>query len=540
MAKISGGVLASRMLKAEGVDYIFSLVGSHIYTLYDACVDAGIRIIDVRHEEAAAHMAEGFALVTGKPGVCVVTAGPGFTNMITGVANAALANSPIICLSGHSPLREVDTGSLQDLNQIDIIRPLTKLARTVYDTERIPEYIAMAFRHCLAGRPGPVYLEIPADVFLNSVEESSVEWPKDYRTTARPAGDPDQIQKALSMLKGAKRPVIVAGSGVWWAQAHEELQTLVERSGIPVFTRNNGRGAISDSHPLCFGASALSGLFKADVALIIGTQFNYTLASGRFPPELKLIRVDIDPGVIGHNRGIDVGIVGDAKNILRQISDSIEPGSYDDWVETLQQARIKRTQRYRPFMESDRVPVHPLRLCHEITGFIDEETIVCIDGGDIAVFGSMTLPTYAPGQQLSNGSSSFGCLGVGIPFGLAAKLARPEKKVIVVVGDGSFGLNAMEFDTAVRHNLPVVCVISNDGCWGMIKHELEERISPERIVGCDLPFRNYEKIVESLGGHGELVERPSEIGPAIRRALRSGKPACVNVLTDPAVSPKNL
>ncbi|RJP18699.1 MAG: thiamine pyrophosphate-binding protein [Candidatus Abyssobacteria bacterium SURF_5] len=538
MAMVSGGILAARMLKAEGVDYIFSLVGGHIYALYDACRDAGIKIVDVRHEEAAAHMAEGFSLVTGKPGVCVVTAGPGFTNMITGVAAAAVANSPIICLAGHSGIREYDTGALQDLNQIDIIKPLTKLSRTVYQTERIPEYMAMAFRHCLAGRPGPVYLEIPLDVFYNQVDESGVEMPERYRTQTRPAGDPAEIEKALALLQQAKRPLVVAGSGVWWSQAHKELQAFVEKSGIPAFTRNNGRGAISDKHPLCFGVSALAGLFKADVALIIGTQLNNTLAYGKFPPELKVIQVDIEPSVIGHNRAIDVGIIGDAKNVLRQLTDGIEQRSYDVWVETLRQAKAKRAERNRPFMESDKIPIHPLRLCRELTNFIDEDTIVCIDGGDISVFGSMVLPACTPAQHLANGASSFGCLGVGLPYGLAAKLARPEKKVLVLCGDGSFGFNAMEFDTALRHNLPIVCVIGNDGCWGMMRHGAEAVVGADRIVGCDLPLRKYHKVVEALGGHGELVERPSDIRPAIERAFASGKPACVNVLTDIKVSPQ--
>jgi acetolactate synthase-1/2/3 large subunit len=538
MGMVSGGVLAARMLKAEGVNYIFSLVGGHIYALYDACRDAGIKIVDVRHEEAAAHMAEGFSLVTGRPGICVVTAGPGFTNMITGVAAAAVANSPIICLAGHSGIREFDTGALQDLNQIDIIRPLTKLSRTVYQTERIPEYMAMAFRHCLAGRPGPVYLEIPLDVFYNQVDESGVEMPERYRTETRPAGDPAEIEKALALLQKAKRPVVVAGSGVWWSQAHKELQLFVEKSGIPVFTRNNGRGAISDKHPLCFGVSALTGLFKADVALIIGTQLNHTLANGKFPPELKVIQVDIEPTAIGHNRAIDVGIVGDAKNVLRQFTDGIERASHNEWVETLRQAKAKRAERNRPFMESDKIPIHPLRLCRELMNFIDEDTIVCIDGGDISVFGSMVLPAYTPAQHLANGASSFGCLGVGLPYALAAKLARPEKKVLVLCGDGSFGFNAMEFDTALRHNLPIVCVIGNDGCWGMMRHGAEAVVGTDRIVGCDLPLRNYHKVVEALGGYGELVERPSDIGPAIQRAFASGKPACVNVLTDIKVSPQ--
>ena len=539
MAMVSGGVLAAKMLKAEGVEYIFSLIGGHIYTLYDACLDEGIKIIDVRHEEAAGHMAEGLALVTGKPGVCVVTAGPGFTNMITGTANAAVSNSPIICISGHAAIGENDTGALQDMNQIDVIKPLTKMARTVFQTERIPDYMAMAFRHALAGRPGPVYLEIPIDVFFNQVDDSNIEMPQDYRTSAGPAGDPNEIDKALSLLNGAERPVLVVGSGVWWSQAHEELQAFAEKSGIPVFTRNNGRGAISDNHPLCLGASALSGLYKADVALIVGTQFDYTLNYGKFPAELKIIRVDIDASAIGRNRGVDVGIVGDAGNVLRQLNDGIKSASHTEWVEALGQSKARRAEKLKPFMESENVPIHPLRVCGDLAKIIDEDTIVTIDGGDIAVFGSMTLPTYAPGQHFANGASSFGCLGVGLPFALAAKLAKPEKKVIALCGDGSFGLNAMEFDTALRHNLPIVSVISNDGCWGMIRHGLEDTYGADRMVACDLPQRNYEKVVEALGGYGELVTEPSGIIPAIERALESGKPACVNVLTDPSVSPRN-
>ena len=539
MAMVSGGVLAARMLKAEGVEYIFSLIGGHIYPLYDACLDEGIKIIDVRHEEAAGHMAEGLALVTGKPGVCVATAGPGFTNMITGVANAAVSNSPIICIAGHAAIDENDTGALQDMNQIDVIKPLTKMARTVLQTERIPDYMAMAFRHAVGGRPGPVYLEIPRDVFFNQVDDSKIQMPVDYRTSSGPAGDAAEIEKAISLLEGAKKPVIVVGSGVWWSQAHEELRAFVEKSGIPVFTRNNGRGAISDKHPLCLGASALSGLYKADVALIVGTQFDYTLSYGKFPPELKIIRVDIDSATIGRNRGVDVGIVGDAGNVLRQLTDGIKSSSHDDWIGTLRQSQARREEKNRPYLESDNVPIHPMRVCGELRKFIDEDTIVCIDGGDIAVFGSMTLPTYAPGQHLANGASTFGCLGVGIPFALSAKLAHPDKKVFVLCGDGSFGLNAMEFDTALRHDLPIVCVLSNDGCWGMIRHGLEKVYGPDRMVGCDLPQRNYEKVVEALGGHGELVTEPSEIAPAIERALASGKPACVNVLTDRNVSPQN-
>jgi acetolactate synthase-1/2/3 large subunit len=322
---------------------------------------------------------------------------------------------------------------------------------------------------------------------------------------------------------------------VWWSQAHAVLRAFVEKSGIPVFTRNAGRGAVSDDHPLCFGPFARTGLFKADVALIIGTQFTYTLGAQNLPKELKIIRVDIDPTAIGHNGKIDVAIVGDAKMVIKQLHQGIQPNSYDDWIKVLQKSERDRKDRIKPLIESDQTPMHPLRLCHELNRFIDEDTIVTMDGGDISVFGAQSLPTYKPGQQMANGFTPFGCLGVGLPFALAAKLAKPEKKVIQLTGDGSFGFNVMEFDTAIRHNLPIVCVIGNDGCWGMIKHTIEKIYINKDIIGCDLSIRNYEKIVEAIGGYGELVEKPSDIGLAMERAFASGRPACLNVLVDPTI-----
>lgn len=538
MTQVRGGALMARILKQEGVECIFSLAGGHIFPLYEACVENGIRIIDVRHEEAAAHMAEGYAMATGKPGVCVVTAGPGFTNSITGIANAYMANSPIIVISGKSPLSGFDRLPLQDLNQLDIIKPITKFARAVYRTERLAEYTAMAFRHCLAGRPGPVYLEVPIDVFFNMVEEDSIVYPRNYRVEEGPAGNPDAVDRAVALLNQAERPVVVAGSGVFWSGADRALLNFVEKSGFPVYTRNNGRGTVPDDHPLSFGASALSGLFKADTALVVGTQLDFTLASGNFPPELKMIRVDIEASALGHNRDVDVGIVGDAKVVLEQLTAGIKNRPRNEWLKALSSSRQEREEKRRAFYESDNIPIHPLRLLKEMKNYIDHDTVVTIDGGDISVFGGMTLPAYGPGTQLANGNSTYGCLGVGVPFALAAKIARPEKKVLSLIGDGSFGFNAMEFDTAVRHNLPFVCVISNDGCWGMIKHDMEGIVPKNRLVVLDLPNHDYHKLVEVLGGYGERVDNPAEIGPAIERALASGKPACINVITDPRVSPR--
>ncbi|MCP4750427.1 MAG: thiamine pyrophosphate-binding protein, partial [Proteobacteria bacterium] len=489
---------------------------------------------------AAAHMAEGYAMATGKPGVCVVTAGPGFTNSITGIANAHMANSPIVVISGKSPLSGFDTLPLQDLNQLDIVKPITKFARAVYRTERLAEYTAMAFRHCLSGRPGPAYIEVPIDVFFGMVEEDTIVYPRKYRVEEGPAGNPAVVEEAIDLLNAAERPVVVAGSGAFWSGADLALKDFVEKSGIPVFTRNNGRGTVPDDHPLSFGASALSGLFKADTALIVGTQLDFTLASGKFPPEMKMIRVDIDASALGHNRDVDVGIVGDAKIVLEQLTQGVKHQAREQWIESLTASQAKREEKRREFYESDNTPIHPLRLVSELKKHIDRDTIVTIDGGDISVFGGMTLPAYGPGTQLSNGNSTYGCLGVGLPFAVAAKRARPDKKVLSLIGDGSFGFNAMEFDTAIRHNLPFVCVISNDGCWGMIKHDMDGIVAEDRLVAVDLPNHDYHKLVEVLGGYGEKVEDPAEIGPAIERAFASGKPACVNVITDPRISPRKL
>jgi acetolactate synthase-1/2/3 large subunit len=538
MTQVRGGALIARILKQEGIECIFSLAGGHIFPLYEACVENGIKVVDVRHEEAAAHMAEGYALSTGKPGVCVVTAGPGFTNSITGIANAYIANSPIVIIAGKSPLSGFDRLSLQDLNQLDIVKPITKFARAVYETERLAEYTSMAFRHCLAGRPGPAYLEVPIDVFFGMVEEDTIVYPRNYRVKEGPAGNPEAVDKAIELLNQADRPVVVAGSGAFWSCADQALLGFVEKSGIPVFTRNNGRGTVSDDHPLSFGASALSGLFKSDAALIVGTQLDFTLASGNFPREMKMIRVDIETSALGHNRDVDIGIVGDARVVLEQLTAGIKHRPRETWIESLSVSQKEREEKRRVFYESDRIPIHPLRLLNEMKKYIDHDTILTIDGGDISVFGGMTMPAYGPGTQLANGNSTFGCLGVGLPFALAAKIARPEKRVLSLIGDGSFGFNAMEFDTAVRHKLPFVCVISNDGCWGMIKHDMENIVPQDHLVALDLTNHDYHKLVEVLGGYGEKVEKPKDIGPAIERALASGKPACVNVITDPRVSPK--
>jgi len=501
----------------------------------------GIRVVDVRHEESAAHMAEGWALATGEPGICTGTAGPGFTNLLTGIANSYAGATPMLAIGGRASIAQFDTGALQDFNQIDIVKPMTKFARAVYQADRIPEYIAMGLRHATSGRPGPAYIEIPRDLMEGEIDVASVQIPECHRIQSPPAGNARDVEKALALIAEAKKPVAVAGGGVWWSQAQEKLKHFVEKADIPLYTRSSARGSVPDDHPLCLGGGftlnpAVASVFaEADLLILLGTRFTFTFSPDAFPPSLKIIRVDIESSEICSGRTPDVGIVGDVGTVLEQFTDGIKKASRKEWVDQLQGGREMMRQMAEPMLNSDQVPIHPLRLCREITSFLDTETIICTDGGDICIWGNLALPAKGPGLFISQASSIFGCLGVGIPYGIAARVANPDKRVIVLTGDGSFGLTMMEFDTALRHNLPFVAVIANDNCWGNIHRPAMEKRG--RSFACELVFRRYDKLVEDLGGYGELVEKPDDIAPAIQRALDSGLPACVNVVTDPAIGP---
>ncbi|GAB4352783.1 MAG: thiamine pyrophosphate-binding protein [Candidatus Abyssubacteria bacterium] len=541
MSRISGGALAAQVLKNDGAKNIFGLVGGHIHPLFEGCAEMGIRVVDVRHEESAAHMAEGWALATGQPGICTGTAGPGFTNLLTGIANSFSGATPLLAIGGRASINQFDTGALQDFNQLDIVKPMTKFARAVYQLERIPEYIAMGLRHAASGRPGPAYIEIPRDLMEGEMEVSSVQVPECHRIQSPPAGNPREVERAVALMERARKPVMIAGGGVWWSQAQEELKQFIEKAEIPLYTRSSARGSVPDDHPLCMGGgftlnpAVASVLSEADLVILLGTRFTFTFSPGALPPFSKIIRVDIEPSEICAGHTPDVGIVGDAKMVLRQFTDGIKKMSHKEWIEQIRSGRELMRQMAEPMLGSDQVPIHPLRVCREITNFLDRETVICTDGGDICIWGNLALPAKGPGLFISQASSIFGCLGVGIPYGLAAKLANPNKRVLVLTGDGSFGLTMMELDTALRHNVPFVVVIANDSCWGNIHRPAREKRG--QSFGCELAFRRYDKLVEDLGGHGEFVERPEEIGPAIRRAIDSGLPACVNIVTDPEIGP---
>ncbi len=530
-----GGDLVVRALKEAGVNYIFGLSGGHINSIFDACIDFGIRIIDTRHEQAAVNMAEGWARFTGKPGVAVVTAGPGAVNAFPGVAVAMQSGSPVVIISGRSSIERRDIGAMQDMDQIEVMHPVTKWSRTVYQTSRICEYMTSAFRQAQSGRPGPVYLEIPIDVVDGQSHIEQVVWCTGYRTEHRAYGDPVAIERAANLLSGAQRPVIIAGGGVWWSGAGEELRAFVESTRIPFYSRNMARGIIPDDHPLS-GGMFPAGLTRADVALILGTKLDWTIAYGRppiFHPEVKVIQVDIEQEEIGKNRKVEVGIPADIRAVLAQLREALE-GEYkapEGWVATVKAMMGGVRTQFAGDVRSTGSPVHPARLAQEVREFLPRDAALVVDGGDIAVFANVLLDAYSPGSLVWVGG--FGHLGVGVPYANAAKLAHPERPVALLAGDGSFGLSIMELDTAVRHRIPIICVVANDGGWGQIRRGQIAQYGRDRVIGSQLGNRPYHKIVEAMGGFGELVERTEDIKGAMERAFKSGLPACINVITDP-------
>jgi len=533
-----GGELVARSLAAQGVDTIFTLCGGHIAPIYDGCLNHHIRIIDFRHEQAAAHAADAYARLTRGVGVAVVTAGPGVTDAVTGVANAYKAHSPLVLLGGAAPLKTEGMGALQEMEQVDLFHPITKASFTIRDTARIPQWLAYAYRVALSSPPGPVFVELPFDVLFNSVDPPPI--PPRVEIAPTPP-DPSALARAVDALLSARKPVVIAGSQVYWDGAWEALRELTERHGIPVFTNGAGRGTLPMDHPHCFRASRSAALKEADLALVIGTPLDFRLKYGQsgWNPELKLIQVDHDPANIGRNRPVQVGLVADARLSLEGLLEELERRQahpdFGDWLSALGEIEGEKRNRQAAWCRLDDAPVNHFRFAAEVDGFVadhsPEEVILIGDGGDIVATCAKVITLRRPGQWLDPGP--LGCLGVGAPFAIAAQALYPERKVLILSGDGSFGLNGFEFDTAVRFELPIVAIVGNDAGWGQIRNPQIQMVGEERAVATSLAPTRYDKIVEAMGGYGEHVESPEGIRPALERAFASGRPACINVALDP-------
>jgi acetolactate synthase-1/2/3 large subunit len=536
MVQITGGQLVARTLKQADITTIFTLTGAHIIDIYKGCLDEGIRIIDVRHEQTAAHAAEAWSRITGTPGVAVVTAGPGVTDAVTGIANAFRNQTPMLLIGGQAPRSQLLKGGLQELDHVSLMKPITKLSTTISETERIPEFITSALREAFNGRPGPAFLEIPMDVLDTSVDLNNVAFPAYIRSQGRLHGDPALIEQAAALLNRAERPAIIAGTQVWHCRADMELTSFVEKTGIPTYLNGAARGCLSGDCSAFMIRSRRHALAQADVVLVIGTPFDFRLAYGkRISVHAKVIQVDMDYGELGHNRDINIGIQGDIKAVLAQLTAAIsKPVQSGSWLEELCRIENDLMERDRPFLDSDAIPIHPLRLAKEISSFMAEDAIFIADGGDVVTMSASIVTPCIPGHWLDPGP--LGTLGVGTPFAIAAKAALPETEVIVLFGDGAFGLTGFDYDTLIRFNMPVIGIVANNAAWNQVRYGQIERYGRREgdVANILSPLR-YDRIVEAMGGYGEHVTEPSQIIPALERARSSGKPSLINVIVDPNV-----
>lgn len=560
-----GGKLVAKALADEGVKTVFTLCGGHVMPVYDGCIDEGIRVVDVRHEQAAAMAADGLARVTGRPQCAVVTAGPGVMNAVTGVANARKSDSPLVLIGGQAELARYDQGALQDGPQLPVLAPITKWARGVYEAKRLHEYTRSAFRIAGSPRTGPTYVEVPWDVLFQDADE-----PAAAQRRARPRGragaSGGDTAIALDMLAAAERPVVLAGGSVHWCGAAGALARLAEAMDLPVFTNGLARGAMSASaasghspwpsghgvvpagHPLSFSLARGHALANADLVVVAGTPWDFRLNYGEdVAPGAKVLHIDVDAESVGHNRIPDAALIGDLAVTFEELrglwsalqdraartgGGSSKAGVRKQWVGALVEEETRKRAKMRDDLNAPNRPVHSLRLAKELDDALPADAIVVGDGGNVVANAAKVLRSRGPGSWLDPGP--FGTLGVGLPFAIAAKVNAPERPVVVLSGDGSFGLNGFEFDTCVRHDLPVVVVVGNDRAWAQIRQPQVMFYGEERGVTTRLGDNaRYDRFAESMGGLGYLVDDPAEIAPTVKKAIKANRPAVVNVLLDP-------
>ena len=541
---VSGGHLVASALRNEGVDTIFTLCGGHVIDIYDGCIDHGIRVVDVRHEQVAAHAADGYARQTGRLGCVVTTAGPGFTNALTGIATAFRSESPVLHIGGQGALTQHKMGSLQDLPHVDIAAPITKFSAGVRSTERIADMVAMAARECFAGAPGPSYLEIPRDVLDREapVEKVVAPQPGGYRASTRSIGDPADVERLAELLVRSERPAVLLGSQVWTCRGHEAATALFKSLNAPCYMNGAARGILPPGDPHCFNRTRADAFDEADVIVVVGTPFDFRMGYGRrLRAEAAVVHIDMDYRTVARNRDVSLGLVGDPGAILEAVHAAVgeradnSAGARTGWLARLRGLEEERLRKLMPLFRSDANPIHPYRVAWELNRFLAEDTIYIGDGGDVVTISAQAVEPRAPGNWMDPGA--LGSLGVGTGFALASKLAHPEKEVLCYYGDGSFGMTAFDMETANRFGAPYIAVIGNNSAMNQIRYGQlakygEERGNVGNLLG-DVPF---SKFAEMLGGYGEEVTDCNEVAPALGRARQavrtSGKSAVVNVWVD--------
>ena len=526
MVAIHGGQLIARALRNEGVDTIFTLTGGHIVPILDGCAREGIKIVDVRHEQTAAHAAEAYTRLTGRLGVAAVTAGPGVTDTVTGVATAFYGGTPMLVLGGRHLIRQELKGGLQEMDHARLLHSITKWAATAWQVDRLAEYVATAARHAFSGRGGPVFLDVPLDVQFDTVDDATVTLQGGHRATTPQSVDDAVLDRILGALTGSERVVIFAGA---LAPGPNRLAELSEALQAPTFVNSQARGSLPFGHPLLGGHVRTRAMAEAEVVLALGVDWDFRTGYGeKVSPNGVVIQVDADSWKVGWNRRADLGLVADPNTVISQLADRLAGKDRETptWTKQIMEAEAEKIEAANTEAADDSSPVMPQRFARDVASFFGPDSIVSVDGGDIVSTTARWLQVSTPGHVLDPGP--FGTLGTGAPYAIAAKVAFPEKRVGIVFGDGGFGFNGIEYDSMVRHRLAIIGVIGNDGVWGNIK-TFHRMAYPDRVVAADLGVRPYHEMVRGLGGHGELVEDPAQILPALGRAEASGLPSLVNV-----------
>ncbi|WP_006243665.1 acetolactate synthase [Mycolicibacterium tusciae] len=532
---VNAGHVIARRLRASGIDTIFTLSGGHLFSIYDGCQAENIRLIDTRHEQTAAFAAEGWSKVTRVPGVAALTAGPGVTNGMSAMAAAQQNQSPLVVLGGRAPAARWGQGSLQEIDHVPFVAPLTRFAATAQSPDAVGPLIDDALRAAAGfdGQPtGVSFVDFPMDHVFGAAHDSG-----GPGALAAPSAvvqpDGNAVDEAVRLLTNARRPVIMAGTNVWWGHAETALLRLAEMLRIPVLMNGMARGTVPADHDLAFSRARSKALREADVAVVIGVPMDFRLGfGGVFGTETKLVVADRVEPERQHPREVAAGLYGDLTTSLSALSGAA-PTDHEAWIADLRTLETTSRAGETAELADDRTPLHPMRVYAEVSALLDRDAIVVIDAGDFGSYAGRVIDSYVPGAWLDSGP--FGCLGSGPGYALAAKLARPDRQVVLLQGDGAFGFSGMEWDTLVRHGVHVVSVIGNNGIWGLEKHPME-MLYGYSVVAELRPGTRYDEVVTALGGHGELVATPADLRPALDRAFSAGLPAVVNTLTDPTVA----
>ncbi|MDQ3943586.1 MAG: acetolactate synthase [Actinomycetota bacterium] len=532
-----GGNIAAEVLRQAGVDVVFTLSGGHLFPLYDGCVNAGIRLVDTRHEQTAAFAAEGWAKVTRRCGVAALTAGPGVTNGMSALAGGWFSGSPMLVIGGRAPTGKWGSGSLQEVDHVPLVASVTRRAVTAASTADIGPEVAVALSTATTPPRGPCFLDVPADWFFSRAE-ADVPAPPGPGRGADP--DPEAVATVAKLLAVAARPVIVAGAGVYWDGAETALAQAAEANSVPVLMNGLGRGTLPASHPLTFSRARSTALKESDLVLAVGAPLDFRLGFGSFAGGAKVVHLVEDHSLVAAHVDLAAAAAGDLTAILTGLAGAAEapPGrgvsptrsERAEWVSRLAAEERSRREAEQPALHRDTSPVHPARIYGELAQRAEPDAVVVVDGGDFGSYAGKFVDTETPGCFLDPGP--YGCLGTGPGYGLAARLAHPDRQVFLLLGDGAAGFSLMDFDTLVRHRAPVVAIVGNNGIWGLEKHPMRALYGYD-VVAELRPGTRYDQVVSALGGYGELVENPAEVGPAIDRAVAAGVPALINVLTDP-------